>query len=84
MVLHRARSIIAHTNYLLDSKGKEICEYYGDEGGAFEKSNRRAMDLAFASVGEVNFLFRFLFVALTPGPVWFISTLPSTSSKGFV
>lgn len=56
--------------------------YHGDEGGAFEKSNRLAMDLAFASLGEANLRLRPLLVALTPGPDEFISTLASTSSNG--
>lgn len=56
--------------------------FHGDDGGAFEKSSRLAMDLAWVSVGDTSFLLRPLLVALTPGPEAFISTFASTSSRG--
>lgn len=47
------------------------------------KSKRLAMERVFASsLEEESFRFSRLLLALTPGPVEFISTLPSTSSRG--
>lgn len=58
---------------------------YYDCGVCFVKSNRRAMErILGCSSGEESFLLRRLLFALTPGPVEFMSTFPSTSSKARV
>jgi hypothetical protein len=59
-------------------------EAHGEDGGALEKSKRRAIDLAFSSVGDGNFLLRPLLVAFTSGPEELISTFASISSRGLL
>jgi len=55
-----------------------------EPGVCLEKSKRRAIERPFPSPrsGDVSLRLRVPFRAFTPGPVEFMSTFPSTSSRG--
>ena len=73
---------VALPKYVTDPRKCEITTQ--DPGVCLEKSNRRAIERPFPSLtsGDASLRFRVLFRAFTPGPVEFMSTFPSTSSKG--
>ena len=75
-------SPFALPKYGTDPRKREITTQ--DPGVCLEKSNRRAIERPFPSLtsGDASLRFRVLFRAFTPGPVEFMSTFPSTSSKG--